>query len=222
MTSRMAKRPVVVAAAAALGVLVWLWPRSEPPPPPAPHRSEQPDVPESFAADLVREAVPFTEHQPLPVDAVAIEETAAEAPAAVEALPAWIDEAKFVEAGLTREQSAELVEGMRILHGGRQLFGKDPERSNHGPDLCALIMLELGPMLAARIKEGTVSLRWTPRLEPWPQFAGNSFAWTVTPEAAEPLSYSAHGRIGFVSLEIPRKVCDQRLWALMAKASATK
>ena len=115
----MAKGPSILAVAAALGALVWFWPSGELSPPSRPQRSEQDAVTESFAAAIVREEVSFSEQAPPPDQAKPAEETVAHKPAtAVEPLPDWINEARFVEAGLTREQAAELAEGMRSLHIG--------------------------------------------------------------------------------------------------------
>lgn len=145
-----------------------------------------------------------------------------EIPVTHEATPEWINEASFVAAGLSREQAAELVEGMRILHDLKQRLGAEGERSSNSSVLHGLMMLKLGPSLADHIKDGSIQFRWAPRLRPLGQFAGNSFASDADPASKEPWSYSAHGRVGFLSLEIPRELCDTELWKRLAAASADK
>ena len=131
--------------------------------------------------------------------------------------PSWIDEARFVEAGLSREQAAELVASMRLVHGFKRIHDADAEDSII--DLLVLMTFELGPVLADRIKDGSITVRWTPRLRPLPYSSAQSFDLDQTAGSEAPWTYSYHGRVGFLSLVIPRRLCAKDLLARAVAAA---
>jgi len=214
----------ILLVVAMAGALLWLRPRDDLRPPDHQHRTEEVAVAEPPSPVPVRAEVQLPEQEPVVVQPEPRNSVDAQkSPATPEPTPEWINEASFVEAGLTHEQAAELVEGMRLLQEHKSVLLEQAARNNKDTSaLAGLLMLELGPSLAMRIKDGSIAFKWTPRLEPWPQFAGNSFFRDGTPGSLQKLSYSAHGRLGFVSLEIPREVCDSKLWDRVAAAHDAK
>lgn len=207
----------ILAGVAVAGALLLLPQGEDPVPPRTLDAMEEVEVLPAPQPEISRSEVPVPVSPPVivPESKPTDEEVT---PVAHEPPPEWINEASFVAAGLSQEQAAELVEGMRILHRSKQMLGAEENSAGlHG-----LMMLELGPVLAERVKDGSIKFQWTPRLRPWGQFAGNSFGWNSTSGSEEPWSYCAHGRVGLLSLEIPRGLCDTEILKRVVAAGADK
>lgn len=199
--------PVAVVAVA----LLWLRRREDPAVAPPPDRIETiaaVDTPPS-QPEVARSAVQVPEPPPIPVVPETEPDAEAKAPAAPEPTPEWINEARFVEAGLLREQAVVLVDRLRDWHRFRQAI--EATDTNDPLRLYSLMLGKLGPTLADRIKDGSISFQWTP----WPQRAdwvsGQGFPSGGTPATNARWSYSPRGRFGALTLEIPWKICDKVL-----------
>lgn len=204
------------------GALLMLRQGEDPPPPPMQHVLEEGDAPPAPPPEPVRSEIPAPEQPPTAAPETDEPADGEHPPVVPEPPPAWINEESFVAAGLSREQAAELVEGMRRLHREVPILRAIGNRSASDLELQALMMLELGPRLADRIKDGSITFQWTPRLRPEERFVTNGFAWNASPDSAEPWSYTAHGRIGWLDLQIPRRLCDPDLLKRVVAASSAK
>src|SRR5262245_38971728 len=201
----------ILAGAAIAGGLLLLRAGDDPPVPRSPDLGEDVALSQAPRLDASRSEVPRSEQPPVVVAPECPKPPEDQkVPVAPEPPPQWIDEAWFVEAGLSREQAAELVEGMRLVHRQKLIHDIEAEHAAGVIELQALMMFELGPVLADRIKDGSITFRWTPRLRPWASVA-QSFGLDRKPGAEGPWSYTVHGRVGFLNLEIPRRLCDKKL-----------
>lgn len=129
-----------------------------------------------------------------------------------EPLPAWIDVASFVAAGLPRNQAEALVAGLVKLHERKARVAAhlaDHRNTSKHLDHLNLLVMEIGPRLAAGLADGSIPHTWGPVPAEWPKGQTNDFAVVDGSKNIDRIDWSVAGAKGVLQLQIPAGACDQ-------------